>query len=105
MSARLPLGKEPETEGKIFCRPGGVASPRFGWPPAKRTGRSQEVEWTKSGRRIQRRRNGTDRIGAEKGARVCNYLSYKPYRTDTDRTRCSTRPGPDHTESIKKTGP
>ncbi|MCJ8735685.1 hypothetical protein PDJAM_G00250140 [Pangasius djambal] len=65
MSARLPLGKEPETEGKIFCRPGGVASPRFGWPPAKRTGRSQEVEWTKSGRRIQRRRNGTERSGAE----------------------------------------
>ncbi|KAK2834209.1 hypothetical protein Q7C36_014910 [Tachysurus vachellii] len=74
MSARLPLGKEPETEGKIFCRPGGVASPRFGWPPAKRTGRSQEVEWTKSGRRIQRRRNGTDRSGAEKGARQARTL-------------------------------
>ncbi|KAG7324478.1 hypothetical protein KOW79_012494 [Hemibagrus wyckioides] len=86
MSARLPLGKEPETEGKIFCRPGGVASPRFGWPPAKRTGRSQEVEWTKSGRRIQRRRNGTERSGAEKGARVFKYLYYKTipnrYRQD-----------------------
>ncbi|KAF4081043.1 hypothetical protein AMELA_G00156970 [Ameiurus melas] len=99
MSARLPLGKEPETEGKIFCRPGGVASPRFGWPPAKRTGRSEEVEWTKSGRRIQRRRNGTERRGAERrgarrrGARVCKYLLPQtiPYRYRDDPVQHRTR--------------
>lgn len=40
-------GKKPETE-ENFCRPGGVTSPHFSWPPARHTGRSQEVEWTPS---------------------------------------------------------
>jgi len=41
------IGKEPETE-ENFCRPGGVTSPHFSWPPARHTGRSQELEWTQS---------------------------------------------------------
>ncbi|KTG35903.1 hypothetical protein cypCar_00040807 [Cyprinus carpio] len=41
------IGKEPETE-ENFCRPGGVTSPHFSWPPARHRGRSQEVEWTRS---------------------------------------------------------
>ena len=55
MSAALRSGRRAMREN--LCRPGGVISTHFDWPPARQTGHWEEVDWTLLGREwgIERR--------------------------------------------------